>query len=229
MRAPLLGRPSTCMYMWSLMARQRLPGAPVVPRSAVMCRCAHIYKRHSKSIDTDRMACSQCSGRLMFRGRFQPDGTPAKARAPSAFANFVKEQFADVKAAHPAGLPRHCSQHPTSCSRRGEGPSESTRHCRGSQNRMSVLVSSAPATMPCPFLVGSSIHLCRGLFNDLSVLPTACQNISCLNAGTPHKALMTALSAKWRLQKAAAEASTASGCTDLSRKMEQLRLQAACR
>ena len=89
-----------------------------------MYRCAHIYKRHSKSIDTDRMACSMCSGRLVFRGRFQPDGTPAKARAPSAFAGFVKEQFAGVKAAHPAGPPRHCSQHPTSRSGRGTGASE---------------------------------------------------------------------------------------------------------
>jgi hypothetical protein len=42
----------------------------------------------------------------MFRGKFMPDGTPAKARAPNAFASFVKEQFAGVKAAHPAGAPR---------------------------------------------------------------------------------------------------------------------------
>jgi hypothetical protein len=72
-----------------------------------MCRCAFVYKRHSKSIDTDRMACSMCSGRLMFRGKFLPDGTPAKARPPNAFASFVKEQFAGVKAAHPAGAPLH--------------------------------------------------------------------------------------------------------------------------
>ena len=70
-----------------------------------MRRCAFVYKRHSKSIDTDRMACSMCSGRLVFKGRFQPDGTPAKARAPSAFAGFVKEHFAGVKADHPAGPP----------------------------------------------------------------------------------------------------------------------------
>ena len=70
-----------------------------------MCRCAYVYKRHSRSIDTDRMACGMCSGRLAFKGRFQPDGTPAKTRAPSAFAGFVKEHFAGVKAAHPAGPP----------------------------------------------------------------------------------------------------------------------------
>lgn len=64
-----------------------------------------MYKRHSKSIDTDRMACSMCSGRLIFKGRFLPDGTPAKARAPNAFAKFVREEFAGVKAAHPAGAP----------------------------------------------------------------------------------------------------------------------------
>ena len=70
----------------------------------MLCRCAHVYKRHSKSIDTDRMACSLCSGRLMFRGKFQADGTPARARGPNAFSDFVREHFAGVKAAHPAGL-----------------------------------------------------------------------------------------------------------------------------
>lgn len=64
-----------------------------------------MYKRHSKSIDTNRMACSMCSGRLIFKGRFLPDGTPVKARAPNAFAEFVREEFAGIKAAHPAGAP----------------------------------------------------------------------------------------------------------------------------
>ena len=44
------------------------------------------------------------------------------------------------------------------------------------------------------------------------------------DAGTPHKALMTALAAKWRAQKATADVSTVSGCTDLGLRMEDLRL-----
>ena len=66
-----------------------------------------MYKRHSKSIDTDRMACSLCSGRLAFCGKFQANGTPARARGPNAFSDFVREHFAGVKAAHPAGPPQH--------------------------------------------------------------------------------------------------------------------------
>lgn len=76
-------------------------------RSWLAHRCAFVYKRHSKSIDTDRMACGMCSGRLMFRGKFLPDGTPAKTRAPNAFSDFVKDHFAGIKAAHPAGAPWH--------------------------------------------------------------------------------------------------------------------------
>ncbi len=46
-----------------------------------------MYKWHPKSIDTDRMACSMRDGRLILKGRFLPHGTPAKARAPNAFAD----------------------------------------------------------------------------------------------------------------------------------------------
>lgn len=41
----------------------------------------------------------ECVRRLL--GAFKRDGTPAKARQPSAFANFVKERFSKLKTARP--------------------------------------------------------------------------------------------------------------------------------
>ena len=69
-------------------------------------RCAQVYKRHSKSIDAARQACGLCRGRLAFLGKFRPDGTPAKARAPSAFSAFVRDNFADMRSACPPGTPQ---------------------------------------------------------------------------------------------------------------------------
>lgn len=56
-------------------------------------RCGKVYGRHSNSLDTDRKVCGQCRGRLHPLGRFNADGTPAKARATSAFSLFVKVQL----------------------------------------------------------------------------------------------------------------------------------------
>ncbi|CAL8463557.1 g3091 [Coccomyxa elongata] len=67
--------------------------------------CAQVYRRHSKSIDVARQACGHCRARLSFLGKFRPDGTPAKARTPSAFSAFVRDNFADVRAACPSGTP----------------------------------------------------------------------------------------------------------------------------
>ena len=44
------------------------------------------------------------------------------------------------------------------------------------------------------------------------------------HAGTPHKVLMTALSAKWSFLKEGAEGSPISGCTDLGLQMQRLQL-----
>ena len=41
--------------------------------------------------------CGQCRGRLQFLGRFARDGSPVKARAPTAFSAYVKENFASAK------------------------------------------------------------------------------------------------------------------------------------
>lgn len=46
--------------------------------------------RHSKSLDTQRFACALCMGRLELL-------TPSKARAPTPFANFVKEHYGTVR------------------------------------------------------------------------------------------------------------------------------------
>jgi len=62
------------------------------------------YGRHSKSIDTSRKVeldfvssvylneqrCGVCGGMLTLGGRMQADGTPARVRAPSAFAQYTK-------------------------------------------------------------------------------------------------------------------------------------------
>ena len=72
---------------------------------ACACRCAQVYRRHSKSIDAARHACGRCRSRLAFLGKFRPDGTPAKARTPSAFSAFVRDNFADVRAMCPPGTP----------------------------------------------------------------------------------------------------------------------------
>ena len=57
-----------------------------------------MYQRHSNSIDVGRQACGRCQNRLVFLGRFQPDGTPARRRPPSAFSAFVRDNFANVRA-----------------------------------------------------------------------------------------------------------------------------------
>ncbi|KAG5192328.1 SprT-like family-domain-containing protein, partial [Tribonema minus] len=61
--------------------------------------CKTVIGRHSKSLDTDKMACGACSGRLLLlpTQRVKADGTPVAARQPSGFSLFVKEHFASVK------------------------------------------------------------------------------------------------------------------------------------
>lgn len=61
--------------------------------------CGKVYGRHSNSLDTDRKVCGMCRARLEPLGRFNADGTPAKARTASAFSLFVKDNFAVAKAA----------------------------------------------------------------------------------------------------------------------------------
>eukprot|EP00063_Salmo_salar_P093795 XP_014068630.1 PREDICTED: acidic repeat-containing protein-like isoform X2 [Salmo salar] len=53
-------------------------------------RCKNTLGRHSKSLDTQRFVCALCTGPLVLL-------TPAKPRAPTPFANFVKENYGSVR------------------------------------------------------------------------------------------------------------------------------------
>lgn len=66
-------------------------------------RCGQTYGRHSNSIDVTKKVCGECKGRLLFLGKFQQDGTPAKSRAPSAYSRFVAEHFQAAKEGCPPG------------------------------------------------------------------------------------------------------------------------------
>ena len=63
--------------------------------------CGQVFGRHSKSIDVDRKRCGRCNGILKLMPKMRTDGTPAKQRAPSGFAAFMKVHFGRVKAEHP--------------------------------------------------------------------------------------------------------------------------------
>ena len=67
--------------------------------------CNTEYGRHSKSIDVEAKACGVCNGRLEYLGKFNPDGSKAEEKPPTAFSLFVKEHFAATKERMPAGTP----------------------------------------------------------------------------------------------------------------------------
>ncbi|XP_038868288.1 uncharacterized protein LOC120062402 isoform X2 [Salvelinus namaycush] len=88
---------------WKLYARKATlahPELPVVTRChsydinykyQYQCsRCKNTLGRHSKSLDTQRFVCAVCTGPLVLL-------TPAKPRAPTPFANFVKENYGSVR------------------------------------------------------------------------------------------------------------------------------------
>ncbi|XP_029578199.1 uncharacterized protein gcna isoform X1 [Salmo trutta] len=88
---------------WKLYARKATlahPELPMVTRChsydinykyQYQCSCCkNTLGRHSKSLDTQRFVCALCSGPLVLL-------TPAKPRAPTPFANFVKENYGSVR------------------------------------------------------------------------------------------------------------------------------------
>ncbi|KAM4621874.1 germ cell nuclear acidic protein [Polymixia lowei] len=88
---------------WKLYARKATvahPELPVVTRChsydikykyQYQCtRCKNTIGRHSKSLDTQRFACALCTGQLVLLA-------PSKPRAPTPFANFVKENYGNVR------------------------------------------------------------------------------------------------------------------------------------
>lgn len=50
----------------------------------------HRIGRHSKSLDTTKFVCALCTGQLVLL-------TPAKQRAPTPFATFVKENYSSAR------------------------------------------------------------------------------------------------------------------------------------
>lgn len=62
-----------------------------------------MYGRHSKSLDVAKQRCGRCLGALRYAGAFEQDGTPVRARPPSAFARFVADHFARAKRQAGAG------------------------------------------------------------------------------------------------------------------------------
>ncbi|XP_055783621.1 germ cell nuclear acidic protein-like isoform X2 [Salvelinus fontinalis] len=88
---------------WKLYARKATlahPELPMVTRChsydinykyQYQCSCCkNTLGRHSKSLDTQRFVCALCTGPLVLLN-------PAKPRAPTAFANFVKENYGSVR------------------------------------------------------------------------------------------------------------------------------------
>ncbi|KAJ3587338.1 hypothetical protein NHX12_010936 [Muraenolepis orangiensis] len=88
---------------WKLYARKATlahPELPMVTRCHTydikykfqyQCtRCKNTIGRHSKSLDTQRFVCALCTGPLVLLN-------PPNTRAPTPFANFVKENFGNVR------------------------------------------------------------------------------------------------------------------------------------
>ncbi|KAM9795651.1 germ cell nuclear acidic protein [Neosynchiropus ocellatus] len=88
---------------WKLYARKSTlahPELPMVTRChsydikykfQYQCvRCQNTIGRHSKSLDTQRFVCALCTGQLVLL-------TPSKPRAPTPFANFVKENYGTTR------------------------------------------------------------------------------------------------------------------------------------
>ncbi|KAM8910957.1 germ cell nuclear acidic protein isoform 2-T2 [Spinachia spinachia] len=89
--------------LWKLYARKSTlahPELPMVTRChsydikykfQYQCsRCQNTIGRHSKSLDTQKFVCALCKGPLVLL-------TSAKPRAPTPFANFVKENYGNVR------------------------------------------------------------------------------------------------------------------------------------
>uniref|UniRef100_A0AAZ3PVU9 SprT-like domain-containing protein n=1 Tax=Oncorhynchus tshawytscha TaxID=74940 RepID=A0AAZ3PVU9_ONCTS len=88
---------------WKLYARKATlahPELPMVTRChsydinykyQYQCSCCkNTLGRHSKSLDTQRFVCAVCTGQLVLLN-------PSKPRAPTPFANFVKENYGSVR------------------------------------------------------------------------------------------------------------------------------------
>eukprot|EP00753_Platysulcus_tardus_P010597 PLAT2883.1.p1 GENE.PLAT2883.1~~PLAT2883.1.p1 ORF type:complete len:390 (-),score=144.30 PLAT2883.1:71-1240(-) len=89
---------------WAAVAGRRAPSLPVTTshtyeiafKYQYVCQnrsCGQTIGRHSKSIDVAAKCCGLCGGRLALAAPKRRDGTPKKARKPTAFSLFVKENY----------------------------------------------------------------------------------------------------------------------------------------
>ncbi|KAL3138893.1 hypothetical protein ABBQ32_005716 [Trebouxia sp. C0010 RCD-2024] len=99
--------------------------------------CLQMYQRHSNSIDPTKHVCSSCRGQLQALGRFNRHGMPAKARAPSQYSLFIKENFASHKKSCAPGTPHKEIMQALSCSWKS----------RASASDLTEIVESKPAAV----------------------------------------------------------------------------------
>jgi SprT-like zinc ribbon domain len=97
---------------WAKLAHKRRPDVQVTTchnydiayKYRYQCQgCSKTIGRHSKSVDTTRMVCGGCSGKLVLLKQVDANGVELQARTPSKFSLFVKEQFSCAKKALPKG------------------------------------------------------------------------------------------------------------------------------
>ena len=75
-----------------------------------------VCKAKTAVLNASLQVCSSCRGQLQALGRFNQDGTPAKAKAPSRYSLFVKENFASHKKSCKPGTPHKEIMQALSCS-----------------------------------------------------------------------------------------------------------------
>eukprot|EP01066_Platyproteum_vivax_P014116 Platyproteum_vivax@DN6347_c0_g1_i1.p1 len=72
------------------------------PHRYKCAQCNRTESRHSKSIGPDKI-CRFCSGKIVYDGKYAPDGTPIKSRqsGPTEYNRFVKERMSTLSKQSP--------------------------------------------------------------------------------------------------------------------------------
>ena len=88
---------------WGRRAMNKFPGVVVTTTHSYEIQfkffytcsgCGYMYKRQSNSLDVEKLGCGKCRGRLFASTE---DGTPKKARPPSAYQIFIRDNSAAVR------------------------------------------------------------------------------------------------------------------------------------
>lgn len=64
-------------------------------------RCDFRHGRHSKSVDLEHKRCPRCMSTLQLEPKLNVDGTPASSRKLTRYAQFIQDNYSDVKKALP--------------------------------------------------------------------------------------------------------------------------------